>query len=128
MREQRICPVAVALPLQNRLLPRRRPLLPSMARAMLISLRIIGQIESNYDETVDSFDEMNLKAELLRGKKGGTKRRHQPTRLRALERHGKLDRLGCEAYQYTHSSRYLRLWFRASVCYSAACHHPCHQG
>ena len=27
-----------------------------------------GQIESNYDETVDSFDEMNLKAELLRGK------------------------------------------------------------
>lgn len=28
-----------------------------------------GQIESNYDETVDSFDEMNLKSELLRGKK-----------------------------------------------------------
>jgi hypothetical protein len=27
-----------------------------------------GQIESNYDETVDSFDEMNLKPELLRGK------------------------------------------------------------
>lgn len=27
----------------------------------------IGQIESNYDETVDSFDNMNLKAELLRG-------------------------------------------------------------
>jgi superfamily II DNA/RNA helicase len=26
-----------------------------------------GQIESNYDETVDSFDAMNLKAELLRG-------------------------------------------------------------
>jgi len=26
-----------------------------------------GQIESNYDETVDSFDTMNLKAELLRG-------------------------------------------------------------
>jgi translation initiation factor 4A len=26
-----------------------------------------GQIESNYDETVDSFDDMNLKAELLRG-------------------------------------------------------------
>jgi translation initiation factor 4A len=26
-----------------------------------------GQIESNYDETVDSFDEMNLKPELLRG-------------------------------------------------------------
>jgi hypothetical protein len=31
-----------------------------------------GQIESNYDETVDSFDEMNLKSELLRGK-------HSPT-------------------------------------------------
>jgi len=27
-----------------------------------------GQIESNYDETVDSFDDMNLKSELLRGK------------------------------------------------------------
>jgi hypothetical protein len=27
----------------------------------------LGQIESNYDETVDSFDDMNLKAELLRG-------------------------------------------------------------
>ena len=27
-----------------------------------------SQIESNYDETVDSFDEMALKAELLRGK------------------------------------------------------------
>jgi hypothetical protein len=27
-----------------------------------------GQIESNYDETVDSFDTMNLKAELLRGR------------------------------------------------------------
>ncbi|KAK8930393.1 ATP-dependent RNA helicase eIF4A [Metarhizium anisopliae] len=26
-----------------------------------------GQIESNYDETVDSFDDMSLKAELLRG-------------------------------------------------------------
>ena len=26
-----------------------------------------GQIESNYDETTDSFDSMNLKAELLRG-------------------------------------------------------------
>lgn len=26
-----------------------------------------GQIESNYDETTDSFDNMNLKAELLRG-------------------------------------------------------------
>ncbi|KAL2178871.1 P-loop containing nucleoside triphosphate hydrolase protein [Thermothelomyces heterothallicus CBS 202.75] len=26
-----------------------------------------GQIESNYDETVDSFDEMNLRPELLRG-------------------------------------------------------------
>ncbi|CCU78986.1 Bgt-2333 [Blumeria graminis f. sp. tritici] len=26
-----------------------------------------GQIESNYDETVDSFDTMNLKSELLRG-------------------------------------------------------------
>lgn len=29
--------------------------------------RHAGQIESNYDETTDSFDNMNLKAELLRG-------------------------------------------------------------
>jgi len=34
-----------------------------------IALPNTGQIESNYDETVDSFDEMNLKSELLRGKK-----------------------------------------------------------
>jgi len=27
-----------------------------------------GQIESNYDETVDNFDSMDLKPELLRGK------------------------------------------------------------
>lgn len=33
----------------------------------LTLLRTTGQIESNYDETVDSFDEMNLKPELLRG-------------------------------------------------------------
>lgn len=26
-----------------------------------------GQIESNYDETVDNFDSMDLKPELLRG-------------------------------------------------------------
>lgn len=26
-----------------------------------------GQIESNYDEVTDSFDNMNLKSELLRG-------------------------------------------------------------
>jgi superfamily II DNA/RNA helicase len=29
--------------------------------------QLAGQIESNYDETTDSFDNMNLKAELLRG-------------------------------------------------------------
>ena len=29
-----------------------------------------GQIESNYDETVDYFDTMNLKPELLRGTNG----------------------------------------------------------
>jgi hypothetical protein len=32
-----------------------------------------SQIESNYDETVDSFDEMDLRSELLRGKM----RRHE---------------------------------------------------
>jgi len=30
-----------------------------------------GQIESNYDETVDNFDSMDLKPELLRGKQIG---------------------------------------------------------
>ena len=30
-------------------------------------LRATAQIESNYDETTDSFDAMNLKSELLRG-------------------------------------------------------------
>jgi hypothetical protein len=38
----------------------------------LTSLCDTGQIESNYDETVDSFDEMNLKPELLRGKSSPT--------------------------------------------------------
>jgi hypothetical protein len=33
----------------------------------LSDMRHTGQIESNYDETTDSFDSMNLKAELLRG-------------------------------------------------------------
>ena len=31
-------------------------------------LAFAGQIESNYDETVDSFDAMELKSDLLRGK------------------------------------------------------------
>jgi len=31
------------------------------------SATFTGQIESNYDETTDSFDSMNLKPELLRG-------------------------------------------------------------
>jgi translation initiation factor 4A len=35
-----------------------------------------GQIESNYDETVDSFDDMNLKSELLRGGKFASPLRH----------------------------------------------------
>lgn len=34
---------------------------------MLTCMLSLAQIESNYDETVDSFDEMALKAELLRG-------------------------------------------------------------
>jgi superfamily II DNA/RNA helicase len=34
---------------------------------VLTMLRAIAQIESNYDETTDSFDAMDLKPELLRG-------------------------------------------------------------
>lgn len=33
----------------------------------LTYFRCIAQIESNYDEITDSFDSMQLKAELLRG-------------------------------------------------------------
>lgn len=37
-------------------------------RLRLTSLaHIAGQIESNYDEVTDSFDNMDLKSELLRG-------------------------------------------------------------
>jgi hypothetical protein len=36
-------------------------------RAMLTFLSMQGQIESNYDETVDNFDSMDLKPDLLRG-------------------------------------------------------------
>jgi superfamily II DNA/RNA helicase len=34
---------------------------------VLTVLRATAQIESNYDETTDSFDAMDLKPELLRG-------------------------------------------------------------
>jgi translation initiation factor 4A len=61
------------------------------------------QIESNYDETVDSFDTMNLKAELLRG---------------AL-----CDEIAVGADR----SRHLRLRLRAPICHPAARHHARHQ-
>ena len=38
-----------------------------MKNSKLMKTSLAGQIESNYDETVDSFDTMNLKPELLRG-------------------------------------------------------------
>lgn len=38
-----------------------------LKESKLMELCLAGQIESNYDETVDSFDTMNLKPELLRG-------------------------------------------------------------
>ena len=34
---------------------------------MLTDFQLTGQIESNYDEVIDSFDSMSLKPELLRG-------------------------------------------------------------
>jgi len=34
---------------------------------LLTYLRFTGQIESNYDEVIESFDDMKLKPELLRG-------------------------------------------------------------
>ncbi len=47
------------------------PPLPSVCLAegsVTADLCFIAQIESNYDEVTDSFDAMNLKSELLRGK------------------------------------------------------------
>lgn len=39
----------------------------NLAQKIILLTCCAGQIESNYDETTDSFDNMNLKAELLRG-------------------------------------------------------------
>ena len=43
--------------------------IPGQETDQLLFCWSTGQIESNYDETVDSFDDMALKAELLRGGK-----------------------------------------------------------
>lgn len=37
------------------------------SKSQLTTNLLQGQIESNYDETVDNFDSMDLKPELLRG-------------------------------------------------------------
>lgn len=63
-----------------------------------------GQIESNYDETTDSFDSMNLKAELLRGT------------LECID----------QDPQMLTSQRRLCIRFRTPLCYSAARHHAGH--
>jgi hypothetical protein len=65
-----------------------------------------GQIESNYDETVDSFDTMNLKPELLRGVSQIKDILHG-VRINAL-------------------FRCLCLRFRAPVSYPAACYYASH--
>ena len=72
----------------------------------MCGLIVLGQIESNYDEVTDSFDAMNLKSELLRGK--------------AIEYlRIEIDRLTCV--------RCLRLWFRTAICYPAAGYHASNQ-
>ena len=43
------------------------PSLGMKEHVITFSCAIAGQIESNYDETTDSFDAMDLKSELLRG-------------------------------------------------------------
>lgn len=48
-------------------LPLRAPSLHVLSAGNTGLTHCAGQIESNYDETTDSFDAMNLKAELLRG-------------------------------------------------------------
>ncbi len=40
---------------------------PTHCAPLLTCFDSVGQIESNYDETCDSFDGMNLRSELLRG-------------------------------------------------------------
>ena len=49
----------------ERALGRRQHL--GQTTCILTNLRATAQIESNYDETTDSFDAMDLKPELLRG-------------------------------------------------------------
>jgi len=45
-----------------------RPLYQGARNLQQLTLpSLTGQIESNYDEITDSFDAMNLRAELLRG-------------------------------------------------------------
>ncbi|KAL2860639.1 hypothetical protein BJX68DRAFT_89751 [Aspergillus pseudodeflectus] len=72
-----------------------------------------AQIESNYDEVTDSFDSMDLKSELLRGM------------CKFLFR---TRRVGGQDLTVIALYRCLRLWFRTSLCYPAACHHAHHQG
>lgn len=67
-----------------------------------------AQIESNYDQVTDSFDNMDLKSELLRG----------VFQCRRCPPVGRI-----ELTQY----RCLCVRFRAPVCYPAARHHASHQ-
>ena len=89
-----------------------------------------SQIESNYDETVDSFDEMALKAELLRGKMilhTHTPPLLPPPRHLLCARDKSVKTLWVNGYTGTDMEhRCLRLWLRASVCYSAARYHARH--
>jgi hypothetical protein len=67
-----MCPRVSCLPrAAQRVCPALRWPPPAHAKIFVASAARLtpraGQIESNYDETTDSFDAMNLKAELLRG-------------------------------------------------------------
>jgi superfamily II DNA/RNA helicase len=64
---------------------------------------VAGQIESNYDETTDSFDAMNLKAELLRGVYAYGFERPSAIQQRAIMPviKGELPPMKCTAYATT---------------------------
>ena len=78
------------------------------------------QIESNYDETVDNFDAMDLKAELLRGMF------KLSIGFFLCSIRAKWPYQGLETVALTVSHRYLRIRFREAQCHSSPCYHSCH--
>lgn len=87
-----------------------------------------GQIESNYDETVDNFDSMDLKPELLRGEFLVFTVRSQSKDICA-----DIFIPGIYAYGWGNRDPLNKAiiltitQFRTSLCYPAACYSACYQ-